>query len=222
MRKNPTPKSQVPSPNLGFTLIELLVVLSIMGLLLTLITVDLNGQRANRNLVIAQNELVTNLKGLQSYTLSSRNINGSQPVQYYIAKFDRTYPDQYTLQAIYNAASAPVLRDIQTVKFPSGVKLSDIFITPAGSANAKIPTGCALVAFRLPFAKIIMNNGCSHPTDATPWDPADDYQKILNFAQNSGESPYGDSNMEINIVYSQSALAKKVTIKGMAGTILFQ
>ena len=59
---------------LGFTLIELLVVISIMGILATLMIVNFAGQRVSRSLLLAKNETVTNIRKVQSYTLSSKNI----------------------------------------------------------------------------------------------------------------------------------------------------
>ncbi len=202
----------------GFTIMELIVVLAIMGIILSLVTASIVSQRGNRSLNIAQNELATNIRKMQSYTLSSRTLTNGLPVQYYLVKFNTATPDRYTLQAIYNVTSSPILQDLETVKFPQGVKF--ISTSPITINGAAITTGCALLAFRLPFAKVIMNDGCN----VNGWDPiTDDYKKIINFTLNfAGSTARSDSNMAINFSYLQNPLIKIVTIKGLTGTIFTQ
>ena len=88
----------------GFTLIELMVVVSIMAILATAVIINIAGQRNNRNIIIAENELVNNIRTAQSYTLSSRVLPSGQSAQYYVLKFDFSEPSQYILQAIYNVS----------------------------------------------------------------------------------------------------------------------
>src|SRR5438105_10754499 len=105
----------------GFTLIELLVVIFIMGLLAGLLTLNLAGQRVARNIQIAQNQLVSNIRKIQGYTLSSRNVSQNQPAEYYVMKFDLANPYQYTIQAIYNVGSSPTLANVEVIKFPTDI-----------------------------------------------------------------------------------------------------
>src|SRR5258708_17162994 len=134
----------------GFTVIELLVVIAVIGTLLGVFAINLNSGRANRNLKIAQSNLVTDLRKIQSYTLSSRTIYGlGQPAQYYIMQLNLASSTQYTMQAMYNVTSSPQLQDIETIKFPQGVSFSST--NPIKINGTPITTQCALVAFKLPY-----------------------------------------------------------------------
>jgi prepilin-type N-terminal cleavage/methylation domain-containing protein len=208
----------------GFTIIELLVVISIMGILSGLMIVNFAGLRGARNLKIAQNQLVTGLRKIQSYTLSSRNISSNVPAQFYLIKFDRNNPRQYIIQAIYNVTTAPKLIDIETVKLPDGIKLAvtdpiEIDRQPLGpSINDQKPSTCALVAFRAPFAKVIMNDGCSYANFIN-----DDYTKIKDFvANNDSITASSDSVMTIKLYEEQKGTVRTVTVNGISGLIGFQ
>lgn len=212
----------------GFTVIELLVVLVIMGIIMSVIVANIAGQRTNQKLRIAQNELVTNLRKIQSYALSSRNIQGNQSVQYYLMKIDLNNPRQYTIQAMYDVDSSPKLVDIETVQLPQGIRfalLEPIKITrPASVIPAEqkpsYPSGCALVAFRLPFAKIYFTDGCQRAN----WDPlTDDYKKILNFVVNTSNYPVSvDSTAVFTISDDEGKVSKTVTLYGVNGLVTFQ
>ena len=110
----------------GFTLIELIVVVAILGIVLGLVTVNIAGQRNARNLNIAQNELISNIRKIQSYTLSARNVFGNQPASYYVMKFDLANPTQYTIQSMYDVTVSPKIRDIETINLPKGITFSGI------------------------------------------------------------------------------------------------
>src|SRR5437660_331464 len=108
----------------GFTLIELLVVISIMVILYTVLVINLAGQRQSRYIRLAQSHLVSNLRKIQAYTLSSHVLTNGQLVQYYLLKFDLTNPTQYKLQAISNLSSAPQIQDLETINLPPNIRLS--------------------------------------------------------------------------------------------------
>lgn len=193
--------------NSGFTLMELMVVLVIMVMLATAMVINLAGQKAARNVKIAQNELVGNIRLAQSYTLSARTLSGGQSVQFYVLKFDLSKPTQYTLEAIYNVSSAPMLVDIQTINLPPNIQIATI--TPdtypitidrsaAGDAANQYPPPnqylqtptCAFLAYAAPFGKVIFDKGCNPLNPASmPYvipssDDSNDYEKIINFQNN--------------------------------------
>ncbi len=200
----------------GFTVIELLVVLSIIGLLAGAIIADYAGQRIPRSLLIAQNELVTNLRLLQSYTLSSRNI-GSTSAQYYVAKFDLSNPSQYTLQAISNVSTPPAqVQNVQVVPVPQLISLKRITID-----GIPVTHGCALLAFRMPYAKVIMEDGCSLPASPTIG-ASDDYGKIVSFITNGSNSALTDKQMVITFSDASGTKTKTVSVSGLTGLINFQ
>jgi prepilin-type N-terminal cleavage/methylation domain-containing protein len=210
----------------GFTLIELIVVLGIMSVVLGLVTVNIAGNRSSRNLKIAQNELVSNLRKIQSYTLSSREIIPNLSGEYYLIKFDLSAPRQYTIQAIYDTNSAPKLRDVETVNLPAGVNLVASSVTVKNRTNiplTQIPTSCALIAFRAPFAKVHYNS-VDLPSTCTPASPiltsTDKHMEILDFVKNTDSYPVStDSTMVIRFSYTGSSETKSVLIKGVSGLI---
>ncbi len=204
----------------GFTLIELLVVLSIMAIIMSLVTVNFAGQRAMRNQQISENQLVSNIRVVQNYALSSRNIYGTQPVEYYVMKFDLSKPYQYTIEAMYNTLSTPTLVDIQTVQLSGNSRLqSPILINLEGGTQQSV-TGCALLVFKEPFARILTNNSCT----ANGFGSGDSYNQVLNFVtNNSGTTVNADSSMVISLIDSGGGVTPKaVTINGATGLVSFQ
>jgi prepilin-type N-terminal cleavage/methylation domain-containing protein len=213
----------------GFTIIELLVSISIIVILSTLIVVNLAGLRINQKLKIAENELVTNLRKIQNYSLSSRVVGNNQAVQYYLLKIDLSNPHQYTIQAMHDVGTAPKLdANVETVYLPAGVRFSrvgPVTITRPVFPFTQTPdplSGCALVVYKLPFAKTLFSNGCN----ANNWDAnSDDYEKILNFVANVSSAPENtvsaDSKMDIRLSNEANTISKTVTIQGVSGLISF-
>ncbi len=228
----------------GFTLIELLVVLTIFLIILGVMLANFAGLRTARNLKIAQNELVSNIRKVQSYTLSSRALNGIKSVQYYLMKFDSATPDRYFIQAIYDASTSPKLvSNVETIFLPQNIRLASstavlidrppLQFPSAASDTTDIKpennntSSCTLLAFRLPFAKVIINggkdiifsnnNGCTFASFSN-----DDYSKIKNFVANSSSNTaVSDSVLTITLASIDGKLSKTVSINGLTGAIVF-
>ncbi len=218
----------------GFTLIELLVVISIMALLLTAISINLSGQRSKRDIKIAQNLLVSDVRKIQSYTLSSRNLASGKSAQYYILKIDLSKPGQYVIQAITDSSSQPKVEDIETIRLPSNIKIFSVTVNRSRSPVVQGFTGtdCALAAFATPFGKIIFNKGCQPTgTSGTPLSlsSGDDYWgKIVNFQTNidcdgannpSACSASSDSIMTVVLSDSGGSMFKSVNINSVTGAV---
>ncbi len=233
-----TPKSLIYNHqlNLGFTLMELMVVLTIMAFLFTGIIVNINGQRAPRDIKIAQNELVSNIRKAQSYTLSARSLPSGESAQYYVIKFNLAKPTEYTIQAISNVGTSPRLQDVEVIKLPVNVKITALSITGRLSAPAtQDPASCALVGFSAPYGKVLFNDGCVPVSFTGPYtiQSTDDYQKFVNFQTNvqcinnltplpSSCTASADSIVTITLTNSaQAGLQKQVTINGITGGVSF-
>jgi prepilin-type N-terminal cleavage/methylation domain-containing protein len=192
----------------GFTLVELLVVIAIMAVLATIMVINLTGQRLKRDVTIAQNQLVSNIRQAQSNTLSARQLSPGQSVLYYLLKFNLASSSQYTIEAIYNGASGPQLQDVQTITLPPNIVIgSTSMATYPITITRNIPTyqtavqnisgnGCALVAFAAPYAKVLFDNSCnistpntcnitSPPNICTDPNANDDYGKVIDFVSNT-------------------------------------
>lgn len=217
----------------GFTLIELIVVLAIMGIMAGVFVLNINQKRAERDIKIAQNQLVTNIRKIQSYTLSSRAAPSGQNVQYYLMKFDFSKPTQYEVQVMYNVKSSPqYLLRTETISLPAGIRLaaaSPGVITRQNDPLTQTPAACALVAFALPFAKTLLNDGC---TPATPSGypygitSTDDYKKVIDFVNNvdcsvdpTSCSVSSDSKITITLTDTSGSINKKVLLNGITGMV---
>lgn len=208
----------------GFTLIELMVVITIMGLILSVFVANISGQQSARNSKIAQSLLVTNLRKIQSYTLSSRNVFPNVPAQYYLMKIELSSSTQYTIQAIYDVSVSPKLKDVEIIKLPNLIKFasstatSPFFIdrVPLGaSGNDQAPSSCVLIAFRAPFGKAILNNGCTFSNFVN-----DDYAKIKDFVSNDDSlTSSTDSILTIGLMETKNNTSKYVRVNAVNGSI---
>ena len=149
----------------GFTLVELLAVLAISSLLLGALVIDFAGQRGRRNLVLAKNETITNLRKVQSYMLSSRNISPGVPAKYYIATLT-SGSASYTIQAVDN--DFMYHDNIETINLPSKVNISTLAIpSDNGDRSGEAITiivdeqtiqatsyNCIQIIFSAPFGKM--------------------------------------------------------------------
>lgn len=134
----------------GFTLIEVLIVISITALLMAAITINFNRTRAARSVVFAQNETVTNIRKVQSYMLSSRDITPSVPAKFYYIKFQKGLPT-YTIGAIDNNYN--LHENLETVTLPGGVVISSLRY---GDGAVSIDR-CVEILFSAPFGKMFLN-----------------------------------------------------------------
>lgn len=204
----------------GFTVIELLVVLAMMGVLAGLVVANHAAQRVPRDLKIAQVGLMSNLRKIQSYTLSARNISDVRAAQYYVLKFDTATPKQYTLQALYDVTSSPKFVTLETVRLPEGIRLAvtDPIVVSRPVGATPVRPSCALVAFKLPYARTFVSEGC---TGTEPDIVAgDSYRKIVDFVANSVSNPVTtDSTVTFTLSDETGALTRSVRVSAATGVI---
>lgn len=211
---------------LGFTVIELMIVVTLMAVVLGLVAIDFSAQRPARDLRIAQNELVTNIRKVQSYSLFSRNVGNVKPAQYYVLKFSQSQPDRYYIQAITDVNSSPTLRAMETVFLPKRVVFSStnpfVISRPPPLTNPSQPPACVLLAFKSPFGKAYINDGCNPVNPADPYmlTPNDDYRKIIDHINNVNNLTVSvDTNLVITFQFKNSSTSKKVLFKGVTGLV---
>lgn len=226
-----------PKSNQGFTLMELIVVVAIMSVLAGAMVLNLAGQRSNRDLKLAQSQLVSNLRKIQSYTLSSRLLPSGQTAQYYAMKFNTSTPDRYTIQAMSNISSSPQrLQDLETIKLPVNIIISQVVISsrPNSPTTQYLTNSCGLAVFSAPFGKIFFNDGCL-VSDPNNLQTGDDYKKIIDFVSNiacvsvppPSYSPTvcsvsTDSIMTITLADKlKLSSTKTVTVNGITGAVTF-
>lgn len=208
--------TQAPSDGAyGFTLVELLVVLFIMGIIAGTVIANFAGSRDSRNLHIAMNELLTNIRKVQSYSLSSRTLPGGKSVEYYVIKFDTQQPNQYVIEAIYNVKSPPAqVQDIETINLPAGITLGNFLYV--NSQN----TGCLLLAFKAPFAQVITNAkvaSCTGGPGAVT--NGDDYDLITKFAVNVNGSTVNDNTQTVIPLQAQGLPQQMALVNGSVGLV---
>ena len=188
----------------GFTLPELLVVFSIMVMMATLVILSWNSQKANRSLTLAQNETVTNLKKIQSYAISSRNITGSTPAKFYLARF-QLGSNEYTIDAVDDNYT---YQNIETVKLPGSLTITDLALSPTSSSGTGSSPTCAFVIFSAVYGKTYLTNfdDCSTST-------------IFEVLQSMPAlAPYADYDLSIKFG-SYEGNDKGITISGLNGRV---
>jgi len=148
-------------PQAGFTIIELLVVIFMMSIIATLFVANYAGTRGPRNLRIAQNQLISNLRKVQSYTLSARNSPNGLPARFYVVKFSTLSPESYTIQVIDNSTPSSII-DTETVSLPQGITLavSSPLLVEQPIGQTPSSSSCVQVGFLLPFSRTYMSKTC--------------------------------------------------------------
>jgi prepilin-type N-terminal cleavage/methylation domain-containing protein len=202
-------KQKINLPQSGFTLMELLVVISIMGLVASIFIVNFAAQRGPRNLRIAQNELVTNIRKIQSYTLASRTSPGGKGVKYYYLQLRTDSPNNasYPIKSIDSDYS---VESIETINLPSGIVVQLSTGSPQGlqlaqpvGATATYPT-CTQIAFGAPFGKVYLDSSCSMPTLAT------DVSSLVALA---------NSQLTITLLDTATNTTKTIVVNGISGAV---
>lgn len=202
----------------GFTLVELIVVVSIMGIMATLFLLNYAGLRGPRNLRLAQNEMVTNIRKLQSYSLSSRDVNSTNAARYYIVRLVEG-DTSYDLQAIgvnkttgnstYFDGSSVTQPLVETIKMQQGIRISGLSVTTKD--GSVVASKCVQVGFALPFSKIYTEYNSSSTTGC-------------NFSSNvttnsSTLDNKANHRLTVTLTDSSSGQTRQVVVRGVGGLI---
>jgi prepilin-type N-terminal cleavage/methylation domain-containing protein len=192
------------NPN-GFTLVELLVVLAIFGALLALGLLNFAALRGPRDLKIGANQLVTNLRKIQAYALSARNIPTTGiAAKYYILKLDTSTPTQYEVDAIDASASPQFVQGVETFTLPVTTRIASIQVEqPTGTAVNPNPT-CVQIGYSLPFARTYVDTSCA---------------LFNHFQDPSDMDARADSKVTVTLQSGASGPTKTVVIYGISGRV---
>ena len=82
----------------GFTLLELLVVIAMIGILSSVLIVNLSGTKSNAKLRAAQREVASAIKQAHSWALEGKRFNNATPVKCWGV----CIPDDSSYKIIYN------------------------------------------------------------------------------------------------------------------------
>lgn len=200
--------------NSGFTLMELLVVIGIMVLLATVLIINYNRQRGVRNLKIAQNELITNLRKTQSYILSARNSPSTGlPAKFYILRLGTVGAGTPAVNSIYriqNIDTNYAFGDPEQLLLPQGIVISGITVARGGTF---VQAQCAQLMFSSPFGRLYTyyrtsDNNCGSivVTDGVVQSPS----QLLGLV---------DSTVTITLQDTKSLATRTVVVSGVSGKV---
>lgn len=190
----------------GFTIVELLAVMAIMTLLLGALVIDFSRQRGTRNVLLAKNEIATNLRKVQSYMLSSKNLPTGESVKFYVATFTDE-ATSYTIDAVdSNYVYHP---NVETVNMPSLVKISNINYAITSKDEPPSPSyNCVQIIFSAPFGKMYTNPGssCGSSIATVLRDPVQraslsEKTSLIYFSKSDGTGT--ESRLEVNPITGQ-------------------
>ena len=146
-------KTQQKKYESGFTLVELLAVIAIMMVVGGTVVIGFIGQRNARNLLIARNETVTNIRKVQAYALSSKtlpsDVGAMEGAKYYILTFTQD-ENSYTIEALNTDYQ---LREVEEINLPHNIFVSRLR-TSQGGADA----GWMQVIVGVPFGSMYIRD----------------------------------------------------------------
>ena len=188
----------------GFTLIELLVVMFIMLVLTTSTLIIWNQQKPKRSLNIAQNEFITNVRKMQSYAVSARNITSNVPAKYYVMRIAEG-ESSYSINAI--GADFTYFPNIETISLPDGLTFSDLQLRPTGSLTTATPT-CVMLVVSSPFGKMYFDtvSECGSTVSSTVQD-----LPIL--------ASLSDKDLDVIITHAGQGISRSSGIHGLTGRV---
>ncbi len=140
--------------NPGFTLIELLVSIFIMLTLLGVVLANFTGLSGKRNLNVAKNNFISDIRRAQSQSLSSRDIQSGVVASTYGISFvvSAAPPSTYSSIADDNSA-VPVRYNISSQNLPGNIYIKQISITRADNT---VTTATNLqVLFTVPYGRLL-------------------------------------------------------------------
>ncbi len=190
----------------GFTVIELLVVFVIMVTVFSLVLVGFSRQRVVRSTGIAQNEMVTNIRKVQSYMLSSRNVKSdNKAVKFYVINFTKT-STAYTIVPIdtnYGYRSD----NTETITLNDTVQLTNLVLTNRDGQSSS--PNCVQVIFSSPFGKMYIHTASSCNSS------------VVNVVRDLGVlTTKADAKLDISLQHPKGTVVKTISLYGLSGRVI--
>lgn len=195
---------------LGFTVVELLVVFIIMVLLSSLVVINWNSQKPTRSLVIAQNELITNIRKVQSYAVSSRNISSGVSAKYYLMKFV-SGSNNYTVEAI-DANGQMVSSPIEQVNLPTPLTFSKVGLVNASGSTTDYY--CAYAIFSVVYGKTYFYGAIAMEGDVCT---AGEMEALVADPVNLAKQSAYD--LILSVSYPQTGAVKSIRVDSQTGRV---
>lgn len=189
----------------GFTVTELLVVFLIMVLMASLAIISWNKQTPTRNLTLAQNELVTNIRKVQSYAVSTKNLEGLSSANFYVMRFEVS-SSQYEIFGVDSNGNVSAV--LETVNLPSSIVFSEINSVNQVDGSITNPT-CIFLIFNVIYGKSFIG-GDEKCTNSYISSLVDDPPALARQA---------NYDLGLSFQHSSTGQLKAVYIEGQTGRI---
>jgi len=180
--------------NSGFTLIELLVVIFIMVTLTSVFLVNFGSQSGPRSLTVAKNNLVSNLRRMQSHAISSKDSTATAPSKYYSLTLSSVV-GSYNNYGLKTYDSSNVVTNLSTEQLIAPVIVKQILVTKSDSTTLN-PTSIEIF-YSVPFARMLLSTAGGGPSN----------DKIR------------DAVVTITLGRTDSTLTTTLVVNGVSGTI---
>ncbi len=189
----------------GFTLIELMVVIAILGVMATLVVVNFNRLRAQRSVILAENEMVTQIRKVQSYALSGRDTSINPLVtrpRYFgiIFEKDRNW---YSIYELAESDQGYSFSELETVRMNEGAVIGPVNQTGATKLV------CTNILFSVPYGKTYIY---------TSDDVCDDYISVI-MQDPLQANDLLNKSVSVDVVNPKTTITKSINILGITGRV---
>jgi competence protein ComGC len=188
----------------GFTVVELMIVFTIMITVFVVVLVQFGQQRIARSTILGQNEMVTHIKKVQNYVLSSRNISTANPAAFYMLYFQKN-TSSYQIRGV--TKTNQYFGNIETIQLADGVMVSNIIVT--NRRGMQSTPDCIQVIYAAPFGTMYVDSTgvCDSSITTTLQDPA-------------ALSSKADHTVQLVLSNPKGGQQKTVTLYSLTGKVI--
>ncbi len=178
----------------GFTLIELLVVIFIMVTLTSVFLVNFGNQSGPRSLNVAKNNLISNLRRMQSHAISSKDSTAGAPAKYYSLTLSSVV-GSYGIYDLKTYNSTDVSTTLSTEQLIAPVIVKQISVTRSDGVVVN-PTNIEIF-FSVPYGRILLTTS----------------------GGGAANTKIKDSVITVTLGRTDSTLTTTLVVNGVSGTI---